>query len=261
MKSASHLLRWLAAGAVAFAPLAGSAQVPVASYRVVATFPHSITSYTEGFLYLDGFFYEGTGMKGHSEILVSVPETGEVKTRTGIAPQYFGEGIVDFGTNLYEWTWQSHIGWVYDRRSMKPLHSFTYAGEGWGMTHDSASLITSDGSATLRFRNPLTFAEVRNITVRDVGGRPVEMLNELEFVKGEIYANVWHTDRVARISPKDRRVLGWIDLTGLEPDAEKRDPEAVLNGIAYDAKEDRLFVTGKLWRHIYEIKVLPGRIL
>jgi glutamine cyclotransferase len=257
MAFAFRFLRHLLFGALVAAPVAARAQAPVASYRVVATLPHSTSNYTEGFFYLNGLFYESTGIEGHSEILVSFPDTGHMKTRTGISPQYFGEGIVDWGRYLYQWTWQSHIGWIYDRRTMTAVRSFTYTGEGWGMTHDAAHLITSDGSATLRFRNPGSFAEVRSITVRDVGGRPVDMLNELEYIKGEIYANVWHTDRIARISPQDGHVIGWIDLTGLEPDAVKRDPEAVLNGIAYDATHDRLFVTGKLWRHIYEIKVVP----
>lgn len=255
MSFLSTLLRGAAAALLAVS-VGAAAQAPVYGYRVVATLPHSTSSYTEGFFYLDGLFYEGTGMTGHSEILVSVPESGTVKTRTSIAPQYFGEGIVDWGRYLYEWTWQSHVGWVYDRRTMQVVRSFTYTGEGWGMTHDAQHLITSDGSSTLRFRDPASFAEVRNIVVRDVGGRPVEELNELEYIHGEIYANVWHTNRIARISPKDGRVLAWIDLTGLEPDAEQRSPEAVLNGIAYDARHDRLFVTGKLWRHIYQIELV-----
>ena len=160
------------------------AAAPVFGYQVVAKFPHSTESYTEGFFYLNGLFYEGTGLEGHSAVLVTQPETGKVLQRLEIAPNYFGEGIVDWGPNLYEWTWQTHTGFVYDRFSLRKLREFTYTGEGWGMTRNAKQIITSDGSATLRFRDPETFREVRQITVRD-GGRTVDQLNELEFIKGE----------------------------------------------------------------------------
>jgi glutaminyl-peptide cyclotransferase len=228
---------------------------PVFSYKVVAKFPHSTDSYTEGFFYLDGMFYEGTGLEGHSAVLVTQPETGKVLQRLDIAPQYFGEGIVDWGPNLYEWTWQSHVGFVYDRFSLRKIRQFTYDGEGWGMTRTATEIITSDGTATLRFRDPATFREVRHIVVKD-GNQPVEQLNELEYIRGEIYANVWHSDRIARISPQDGHVTAWIDLTGLLPEDQKINGESVLNGIAYDAQHDRLFVTGKQWPAIFEIKVV-----
>jgi len=152
------------------------AAAPVFGYQVVAKFPHSTESYTEGFFYLNGLFYEGTGLEGHSAVLVTQPETGKVLQRLEIAPNYFGEGIVDWGPNLYEWTWQTHTGFVYDRFSLRKLREFTYTGEGWGMTRNAKQIITSDGSATLRFRDPETFREVRQITVRD-GGRTVDQLN------------------------------------------------------------------------------------
>jgi glutamine cyclotransferase len=234
------------------------AATPVYGYKVVATYPHATSSYTEGFFYLNGMFYEGTGIKGHSQVLVYEPKTGTVKQSIELPPQYFGEGIVDWGPNLYEWTWQTNVGFVRDRASLKVLKQFTYSGEGWGMTHTARELVTSDGSSTLTFRDPATFKETRHIVVKDAGTE-ITQLNELEFIKGEIYANVWHTDRIARISPRDGRVLGWIDLTGILSPMFKLDSEAVLNGIAYDAEHDRLFVTGKQWPSIFEIKLIPKK--
>ncbi len=228
---------------------------PVAGYKIVAKYPHSTGSYTEGFFYLDGLFYEGTGLTGHSAVMAIQPETGQVLQRVNLPPQYFGEGIVDWGPNLYEWTWQSHVCFVYDRFSLRLIKQFYYTGEGWGMTRTAKEIITSDGSSTLRFRDPATFNEIRHIVVND-GGLPIDELNELEFIKGEIYANVWHTERIARISPRDGHVIGWIDLSGLLPDDQKINAESVLNGIAYDAKRDRLFVTGKQWPAVFEIKLV-----
>jgi glutamine cyclotransferase len=170
-------------------------------------------------------------------------------------PQYFGEGITDWKTSLIQLTWRSEVGFVYDLATFKQTRTFRYRGEGWGLTHDKTRLIMSDGSAELRFLNPETFAETGRLTVRD-GREPVSDLNELEYVDGEVFANVWQTDRIARISPKDGRVTGWIDLTGLLPPAE-RATDAVLNGIAYDASTRRLFVTGKLWPRLFEIELVP----
>ncbi len=243
----------------AFALFASAAfAAPVSGYKVVATFPHSTSSYTEGFFYLDGLFYEGTGLEGHSAVMALQPETGQVLQQVHPPPQYFGEGIVNWGPDLYEWTWKSHICFVYDRFTLALKKQFTYTGEGWGMTRTAKEIITSDGSATLRFRDPATFAETRSIVVKD-GGSEIDQLNELEYIKGEIYANIWHADRIARISPHDGHVLGWIDLAGILPDSERVNSEAVLNGIAYDAEHDRLFVTGKQWPRIFEIKLTgPG---
>ncbi|NYF78749.1 glutaminyl-peptide cyclotransferase [Granulicella arctica] len=233
----------------------GCVAAPVAGYRVVATYPHSADSYTEGLFYLDGLFYEGTGLNGRSAVMAIQPETGKVLQQVDLPKQYFGEGVVDWGPNLYEWTWQSHVCFVYDRFSLRPVKQFTYSGEGWGMTRTDKELITSDGSDTLRFRDPASFREVRHIVVKD-GRVAIDELNELEYVKGEIYANVWHTDRIARISPRDGHVIGWVDLSGLLPDDQRMDGESVLNGIAYDAERDRLFVTGKRWPKVFEIKVV-----
>jgi glutamine cyclotransferase len=236
---------------------AGCAAAPVSSYRVVARYPHSTDSYTEGFFYLDGLFYEGTGMNGRSAVMAIEPKTGRVLQKLSLAPQYFGEGIVDWGPNLYEWTWQSHLCFVYDRFTLRLVKQFSYSGEGWGMTHSAKEIITSDGTATLRFRDPNTFKETRHIVVKD-GGQTISQLNELEYIQGEIFANVWHTERIARISPVDGRVIGWIDLTGLLPENQKVNAESVLNGIAYDAKRNRIFVTGKQWPTIFEIKIVNG---
>jgi glutaminyl-peptide cyclotransferase len=231
---------------------------PIAGYKVVAKYPHSTQSYTEGFFYSGGLFYEGTGLEGHSALLVVDPKSGKPLQMRELPPRYFGEGIVDWGPNLYEWTWQSHICFVYDRFSLRPVKQFTYDGEGWGMTRTERELITSDGTATLRFRDPTTFKETRRIVVRDEG-KPIDQLNELEYIRGEIYANVWHSDRIARISPQDGHVLSWIDLAGILPEDQRIDAESVLNGIAYDSEHDRIFVTGKRWPAVFEIKVVNKR--
>jgi glutaminyl-peptide cyclotransferase len=232
-----------------------SGAAPIYGYRVVAKYPHSTESYTEGFLYLDGMFYEGTGRSGRSSVVAVDPKTGKAALRYDLPPEFFGEGIVDWGPYILEWTWISHICFVYDRVTLRPVTNFTYTGDGWGMTRTTDELITSDGTATLRFRDPNTFQVTREILVKD-GSKAVDQLNELEFIKGEIYANVWHSDMIARISPGDGHVIAWIDLTGLLPANQKIDAESVLNGIAYDPQRDRLFVTGKQWPAVFEIKVL-----
>lgn len=235
---------------------------PVAKIKVVKRYPHSTASYTEGFFFRDGLFYEGTGLEGHSAILITDPKTGRVAQHYELPSKYFGEGIVDWGETILEWTWQTHQGFILDRTTLRPISQFTYQGEGWGMTRTDKEIITSDGTSILRFRSPYTFDPIRAIVVRDEGV-PVQQLNELEYIPvrggaGEIYANVWHSDRIARISPVDGKVLGWIDCTGLISEREKVNGESVLNGIAYDAKKDRLFVTGKQWPAIFEIKVIAA---
>lgn len=227
---------------------------PVTPCKVVAKLPHSTENYTEGFFYRDGRFYEGTGREGHSSLIVTEPTTGRVIQQHDLPREYFGEGIIDWKDNLLEWTWQSHTGFILDRASLRIVGKFHYDGEGWGMTRTATELITSDGSVILRFRNPDTFDQTRQIVVHD-GATPVPNLNELEYIEGEIYANVWHSERIARISPKDGSVVGWIDCTGLLPANEKIDGESVLNGIAYDAQHRRLFVTGKQWPTIFEIQL------
>jgi glutamine cyclotransferase len=225
-------------------------------YRVIHTYPHDPQAYTQGLLYEDGFLYESTGLNGRSSLRMVDLETGRVLQRATVPDNYFAEGLASWGSTLIQLTWQSHIAFVYDRFSFRLLHTFNYKGEGWGLTQDGRNLIMSDGTATLRFFDPGTFREVHRIVVKDQGA-PVTQLNGLEYVRGEIYANVWHTDRIARISPATGKVLGWIDLSGLLSENQRSDPEAVLNGIAWDSAHDRLFVTGKLWPRLFEIKIVP----
>ncbi|SPE20993.1 Glutaminyl-peptide cyclotransferase family protein [Candidatus Sulfotelmatomonas gaucii] len=225
-------------------------------YRIIQTYPHDPGAYTQGLVYVDGHLYESTGLNGRSSLRMDDLETGRVLQSAPLSDKYFGEGLAAWGSTLVQLTWQAKIAFVYDRFSFRLLRTFHYDGEGWGLTQNGRNLILSDGTATLRFFDPQTFREVRRIVVKDQGA-PVTQLNELEYVRGEIYANVWHTDHIARISPATGSVLGWIDLTGLLPQDERSDPEAVLNGIAYDAAHDRLFVTGKLWPKLFEIKVVP----
>jgi glutaminyl-peptide cyclotransferase len=225
--------------------------------RVVHAYPHDQTAFTEGLFYLDGYLYESTGLEGRSAIRKEKLETGEVVQSHPISAQYFGEGIVAWKDRLIELTWRSHIGFVYDLATFAPFLTFTYPGEGWALTRDAHRLIMSDGTPILRFLDPETLKEIGHVTVTDEG-RPVQNLNELEYVQGEVYANIWRTNRIARIDPGSGKVVGWIDLTGLLPGAPPPDQsDAVPNGIAYDAKGDRLFVTGKLWPALFEIKLVP----
>jgi len=242
--------------AAAILVLAASLAFAADGYRVVHTYPHDPQAYTQGLLYEDGYLYESTGLNGRSSLRMVDLETGRVLQRATVSANYFAEGLAPWGSTLIQLTWQSHVAFVYDRFSFRLLHTFNYDGEGWGLTEDGKNLILSDGTATLRFFNPDTFREVRHIVVKDHDTQ-ITQLNELEYVHGEIYANVWHTDRIARISPASGKVLGWIDLTGLLAPGQVTDPEAVLNGIAYDAAHDRLFVTGKLWPKLFEIKIVP----
>jgi len=181
--------------------------------------------------------------------------SGTVLQKYDMPVEYFGEGLTDWGGSLIQLTWKAHKGFVYDRFSFSVLKTFPYEGEGWGLTHDGTRLIMSDGTAYLRFLDPKSFVETGRIHVTDAAGRAIEELNELEYIRGEIYANVWGTDEILRISPRTGKVLGWIDLSGIIDKRELSDPDAVLNGIAYDAKGDRIFVTGKLWPKLFEIKV------
>jgi len=223
-------------------------------YRIIHAYPHDQHAFTQGLIYLDGHLYESTGRKGQSTLREEDLETGRILRMQLVSDQYFAEGLTEWKNTLIQLTWQSHIALVYDRATFRLLRTFRYGSEGWGLTHDPKSLILSDGTATLRFFDPDTFKELRRITVKD-HGKPVTQLNELEFIHGEIYANVWHSNRIARISPANGRVLGWIDLTGLMPRDQVSSDEAVLNGIAYDPQHDRLFVTGKLWPKVFEIAI------
>ena len=248
-----RLLLLLPAAAVAAAAMQLPPRAPRASYTVVRVYPHDRTAFTQGLEYVDGFFYEGTGLNGQSSIRKVKLETGEVVLRHDVPAEYFGEGITIWKSNLIELTWRSQVAIVYDLETLAQTRTFSYVGEGWGLTHDDTSLVMSDGSAALRFLDPVTFAEKHRVMVTD-GGLPVPHLNELEFVKGEIYANIWQTNLIARIDPGSGVVVGWIDLTGLLSLDDSRGVD-VMNGIAYDAAHDRLFVTGKLWPKLFEIKI------
>lgn len=239
--------------AAGFSPQEPAAKLPIYNYTVVRSYPHDPSAFTQGLQYVDGVLYEGTGLNGRSSIRRVNLETGNVLKQHTIDPQHFGEGITVFGSDLFELTWQSGLAFVYDRTTLAPKKTFKYTGEGWGLTHDGTSLIMSDGTEYLRFLDPSTFAERRRLRVTAVG-QPLKNLNELEYVKGEIFANVWMTDYIARIDPATGRVSAYIDLRGLLP-ARDMPRDSVLNGIAYDAASDRLFVTGKLWPRLFEIKV------
>jgi len=233
-----------------------TANPPLYTYEVVNTYPHDPTAFTEGLVYLDGILYEGTGLYGQSAIHRTDLETGEVLQKQELAAEYFGEGIVVWGDRLIQLTWKSGTGFIYDLESFTQQDSFTYPGEGWGLTHDGQQLIMSDGTDEIRFLDPESLTENGRIQVHDASG-PVVQINELEYVNGEIFANIWQTNRIARIDPNSGEVVGWIDLTGLLNPAELTQPVDVLNGIAYDAAQDRLFVTGKFWPILFEIKLIP----
>jgi glutamine cyclotransferase len=235
-----------------------SASAPVYGYHVVHVYPHDRGAFTQGLIYLDGVLYESTGLEGQSSVRKVKLETGEVLQKSDVPPQYFAEGLTDWKKSLVQLTWKSGVGFVYDLLTFKPTRTFAYGGEGWGLTHDATQLIQSDGSESLRFINPETLRETGRVTVID-GATPIENLNELEYIKGEVYANIWQKDRIACISPKTGKVARWIDLSNLLTDADRLTPVDVLNGIAYDAAHDRLFVTGKLWPKLFEIKVVPKK--
>ena len=236
----------------------GRSAVPVFTYEVVNTYPHDPRAFSQGLVFHEGQLYEGTGRYGESSLRRVDLQTGRVLESRQLPQNLFGEGITIYQDRIFQLTWRSNYGLIYDLAKMQPSDTFSYAGEGWGLTHDGRHMIMSDGSDTLRFLDPKTFRTVRTIRVRAYG-RPVEYLNELEYVDGEILANVWHTDLIARINPATGEVNSWVDLRGLLSPAERPDAEAVLNGIAWDAREKRLFVTGKNWPKLFEIRVEPRR--
>ena len=224
-------------------------------YRIVNAYPHDPTAFTQGLVYENGYFFEGTGRRGESRLRKVVRETGEVIKEHQLPAQYFGEGITIWDDSIIQLTYQSRIGFVYDKETFQLRRTFSSATEGWGLTHNGRYLIMSDGTATLYFLDPETFEEVMQLEVRE-NDTPVTQLNELEFVKSMIYANVWPTDRIVIIAPESGQVVGWIDLTGLLSDTGYYRPVDVLNGIAYDESSDRLFVTGKLWPKLFEIELV-----
>jgi glutaminyl-peptide cyclotransferase len=224
-------------------------------YKVVKSYAHDRRSFTQGFEFRAGVLYESTGREGMSWIRKWKLDTGEVLQQVDLSPQYFGEGITVLNQRITQLTYKTETGFVYDQTSFKQLRQFNYPGEGWGLTNDGTRIFMSDGSAQIRMWDANTLKETGRITVRD-GAKEVEALNELEYIRGEIWANIWLTDKIVRFSPKDGRVTGWIDLAGILTPAERTGAD-VLNGIAFDSIGDRIFVTGKLWPKVFEIKLVP----
>ena len=242
-------------------PLSAQAAEVVAhpGYKVVHIYPHSREAFTEGLFYAHGALYESTGMNGASFIRKLDLESGKVLQQISLDPEYFGEGIVSWGSRLIQLTWRTEVGFSYDLASLRRTGRFHYRGEGWGLTHDDHQLIMSDGSSTLRLLDPQSLQQTGSLSVTE-NGRPVPRLNELEWVKGRIYANVWLTRHIVVIDPRTGHVTADIDLGHLLPSSTPlaNPTDDVLNGIAWDAEHDRLFVTGKCWPYLYEIKLLPA---
>lgn len=231
-------------------------QTPIYGYRIVNRYPHDPNGFTQGLVFVDGFLFEGTGLRGRSSLRRVDLTTGTILHYRNLPARFFGEGVTVYQNKVIQLTWRANLGFVYDKDTFQLLETFRYPTEGWGITHDGKHLIMSDGTSSLYFLHPETYKQVDRIEVRDRKGS-VSNLNELEYIRGEIFANIWKTDRIARISPQTGEVLGWIDLEGiLRPEDHNRRVD-VLNGIAYDENNNRLFVTGKLWPRLFEIKLIP----
>lgn len=241
-----------------FAAIACAA-TPEYTYKVIHVYPHDRKSFTEGLEYRGGFLYESTGLEGQSVLRKMKLETGEVVQEIKLAPHLFGEGFTILNNQIVQLTYKTQLGFVYDLPTMKQKRTFIYNGEGWSLTNDGKQIYMDDGTAQIRIWDPVTLQEKRRITVHDDNG-PIENVNELEWVSGEIYSNVWQTDQMLRISPADGRVLGRVNLSGLLTPEDRRTHVDVLNGIAYDAAGRRLFVTGKLWPKLFEIQIVPKNI-
>jgi glutamine cyclotransferase len=235
-----------------------SEDVPTYSYKIKNSWPHDSRAYTQGLIFHDGVLWESTGQYGESSLRKVELKTGKVIKQISVPRNYFAEGMTVFHNKVFQLTWQEHKGFIYDPDTFQKQGEFTYTGEGWGLTHDDESLIMSDGTDKIRFLDASTLRTTRTISVTD-RGEPVHELNELEYIKGEIYANVYQTDRIARIEPKTGKILGWIDLTGLLAVTDRTGGEDVLNGIAYDSKGRRLFVTGKMWPKLFEIEIVKNK--
>jgi len=230
--------------------------VPDYTYEIIGGYPHDEAAFTQGLVFENGILYEGTGLRGRSSLRKVDLETGQILQIHQLPAHLFGEGITVYNNKIIQLTWRFNKGFVYDKNSFELLAEFNCPTEGWGITYNGEYLIVSDGTATLYFLDPESFEKVRHVEVYDKRGGPVIRLNDLEYVKGEIYANVWKKDYIARISPQTGEVVGWIELKGLLPDGIIDNQEAVLNGIAYDRENSRLFVTGKLWPQLFEIKLV-----
>jgi glutaminyl-peptide cyclotransferase len=227
--------------------------IPVLNIKILKTYPHDPHAFTQGLEYFDGFLYESTGESGQSSVRKVNLESGKVLQKTDLSAEYFGEGLTIFQGKIYQLTWLSKIGFVYDLKTFRKLRNFHYYGEGWGLAHDGSSLILSDGTNTLRFLDPETFAVTRTLEVY-AGKEAVTNLNELECIGNDVYSNVWHANRIARIDARTGQVRAWIDFSALAAQ-EQKEPEGVLNGIAFDAARRRFFVTGKDWAHLFEVQI------
>ncbi len=230
----------------------GTGTAPVLGYRIVNEYPHDANAFTQGLVIADGVLFEGTGQYGQSSLREVDLNSGRVLRQQLLPPRVFGEGVTVLNDRIYQLTWKSGICLVYDVKTLQPVDRFRYRGQGWGLTHDGKNLILSDGGDVLEFIDPKTFKTVRRLRVTD-GRRRIDNLNELEYIDGEIWANVWHSDHIARIDPQTGAVQSWVNLTGLFPRRPHR--EAVLNGIAWDGKSQRLYVTGKNWGKLFEIEI------
>ena len=226
------------------------------TYNVVHAYPHDTSAFTEGLAYANGKLYESTGLYGDSTLRRVDLQTGNVQQKKNLPAQFFGEGITVVNDTIVQLTWREHAGFVYDMNSFNILRNFSYPTEGWGLTYDGSRLIMSDGSDKLYFLDPVTYQSDSHIQVHD-GPTSVSNLNELEYVNGDVYANIWHQQKIAVINPQTGQVKAWIDLTGLQ-DSIVFSPEEVLNGIAYDSGNGRLFVTGKDWPRLFEINLVPS---
>jgi len=235
-----------------------SKETPVYGYKIINSYPHDTNAFTQGLVFDNGKLYESTGLNNRSTLREVNIETGEVLKVRKLNARYFAEGIAAVNNKIIQLTWRSNTGFVYNKNTFDQIKSFTYTTQGWGITYDGRHLIMSDGSANLYFHDPDTYEQVGKLEVYDNNG-PVSKLNELEFINGEIYANIWDSYRIARINPTTGSVTAWIDLTGILSNEERAGREDVLNGIAYDKQNDRLFVTGKLWPKLFEIKIIPGK--
>jgi glutamine cyclotransferase len=250
------LQQWISPGRLAAAGkgIPASEDIPTISYTLVNTWPHDRAAFTEGLVFWEGMLIESTGLNGHSTLRKVDLETGLVRQEAKLPDQYFGEGIAVLAGKIFQLTWRSHRGFIYDVNTMSREGEFSFSGEGWGLTTDGRSLIMTDGTNRIRFIDPATFRVSRTIDVL-AHGQPVENLNELEYVKGELYANVWQTEFVLRIDPATGRIIDSINFVGILPQADRARDTDVMNGIAYDAQRDRLFVTGKYWPKLFEVRV------
>jgi glutaminyl-peptide cyclotransferase len=240
-----------------------NSDVPLYTYEIVNTFKHDQKAFTEGLFFHNGFLYESTGEEGESNLRKVELETGKVVQQHDISRDMFGEGTTLLNGKIYQLTWKDGICFVYDAETFKLLKELRYLGDGWGLTNDGKNLYMTDSTHVIRVLDPETMQTIRTIVVFDEKGKPLYKVNELEFIKGELWSNVWHSEEIgkpnhiARIDPNSGKLLGWINLDGISPDDVARDSENTLNGIAYDADADRIFVTGKRWKKLFEIKVKP----